>query len=106
MLKEVINSIIEAEKKAEAVIAEAQSDCGKIIAEAEERAGRLAAEATEDAKKSIKKSKEDGNSIASEAGQKSVEAGTKELGIKEREYAKNLDKAVKTIVEELVKKWQ
>ena len=106
MLKEVINSIIEAEKKAECILAEAQADCDAIISKAEENAKGIVAAATEQARRIIKSSRDGDGAAASGAGQKGIEAGNKELDVKEREYAKNLDKAVKKITEELVNTWQ
>ena len=97
MIEEVVNSILEAEDVAKRRIAEAEAKAAEIEAEAEVSAlkKQQAAFAKRDFAEQIKKAEE----LADDKAAKRLAELNGEADRQTADYAKNIDKAVKIIIE-------
>lgn len=101
MIEEVVNSILEAEDAAKNRIAEAEKQAGEIIAAAEVNAEKKRKEITAHNKALFAEKIKESELTARQEADKRLDALKKEADAQINGYAKNVDKAVKIILESL-----
>lgn len=106
MLKEKIDTIIEAEDKAASAISEANSEAKKIILDGEEKAEKIIAGSIMFAKQNYKAKIDEGAKSAEEAAKKVMEDGISAAAKLKKDAEKNIDKAVAEILKKVLTEWQ
>lgn len=106
MLKEKIDTIIEAEDKAAAFINKANTDAKKIILDSENDAEKIAVDSMTFAKQNLKIKIEEGVNAGELASKDIIENGLKKAAKLKSDAKKNIDKAVAEILGRIFSEWQ
>ena len=106
MLKEIVDSIIDAEKSAEQQIAKAQEQSKTILFEAQTKADEIAEKSAAENKMLIKSLEDKASAKADEQAAKVLADGKKQADEDIIKFNKNKDKAVDFVIGRLVDKCQ
>lgn len=101
MIEEVVNSILEAEDKAKSLISQAEKQAAEIVANAEVNAEKTKKQAAEQNKKVFADAMSAADVTAESEAAKSLASVNAQTDEKIAAYEKNIDKAVKIILESL-----
>ena len=105
MVEEVINNIIEAEDKAEAIIKESQVRSKEIVAKAKEDAATLIESEKKKVQLAIAQKTNEAFSEAGIAAQKAIEESEKQAEEITKAAQKNVDKAIEFIIGSMTQKY-
>ncbi len=105
MVEEVINNIIEAEEKAEAIIKESQVRSKEIIAKAKDDAAVLVENEKKKVQLTIAQKTKEAFSEAGLAAQKAIEESEKQAADISKASQKNVDKAIEFIIGSMTQKY-
>ena len=106
MIREIVVSIVDAEKSAEKIIASAKAHGDKSLHDAEIIAEEICQQSKIDIKNKTKEILLKGNEAGEKLAQKDFDAGKKAAEEEIKKYRCNLQKATDYIVESVLNKWQ
>jgi len=106
MIREIVVSIVDAEKSAEKIIANAKAYSDKSLHDAEIIAEEIYQQSKIDIKNKTKEVLLKGNEVNEKLAQKDFDAGKKAAEEEIKKYSCNLQKATDYIVESMISKWQ
>ena len=105
MVEEVINNIIEAEEKAEAIQKESQVRSKEIIAKAKEDAANLIESEKKKVQLAVAQKTNEASSEAAIAAQKAISDSEKEAEEMAKKAQKNVDKAIEFVIGSMTQKY-
>ena len=106
MLKQIVDSIIDAEKSAEQTVAKAQEQSKNILFEAQTKADEIAEKSVAENKKLAKSLEDEATAKADKQAAKVLADGKKQADENILKFNKNKDKTVDFVIGRLVDKCQ